>query len=71
MHDYKVPTIKDVAMDLTYIKIDKSDTFSSTGVKGVGEPPRVPPMAAVANAVYHATGIRFTRNPINSLQLGA
>ncbi len=71
MHDYKVPTIKDVAVDLTYLKIDKSDTFSSTGAKGVGEPPRIPPMAAVANAVYHATGTRFTRTFINPLQLGA
>ena len=70
-HDYKVPTIKDVATDLTYLKVDKSDTFSSTGAKGVGEPPRVPPMAAVANAVYHATGTRFTRTFINPLQLGA
>jgi len=71
MHDYKVPTIKDVPKDLAYLLIDKNDTFSSTGAKGVGEPPKVPPAAAVANAVYHATGIRFTRSPINPLQLGA
>jgi xanthine dehydrogenase YagR molybdenum-binding subunit len=71
MRDYKVPTIKDVATDMEYLLIDKNDTFSSTGAKGVGEPPKVPPAAAVANAVYHATGIRFTKSPINPLQLGA
>lgn len=71
MHDYKVPTIKDIPTDMAYLVIDKNDTFSSTGAKGVGEPPKVPPAAAVANAVYHATGIRFTKSPINPLQLGA
>ena len=34
------------------------------GAKGIGEPPVVPPPAAIANAVYHATGIRFTHLPI-------
>jgi CO/xanthine dehydrogenase Mo-binding subunit len=71
MHDYKVPTIKDVPTDMAYLVIDKNDTFSSTGAKGLGEPPRVPPLAAVANAVYHATGIRFTRTFINPTQLRA
>jgi CO/xanthine dehydrogenase Mo-binding subunit len=71
MHDYKVPTIKDVPTDMTCIPIDKNDTFSSTGAKGLGEPPKVPPPAALANAVYHATGIRFTRAPINVMQLKA
>lgn len=72
MHDYKVPTIKDVpTTDMTCLPVDLNDTFSTTGAKGLGEPPKVPPAAAVANAVYHATGIRFTKSPINPLQLGA
>ena len=35
------------------------------GVRGVGEVPIVPPLAAVANAVYRATGHRFTDLPMS------
>jgi CO/xanthine dehydrogenase Mo-binding subunit len=35
------------------------------GVRGVGETPIVPPMAAIANAVARATGIRFTQLPMS------
>jgi CO/xanthine dehydrogenase Mo-binding subunit len=35
------------------------------GVRGVGEVPIVPPLAAVANAVQAATGIRFHHLPMS------
>jgi CO/xanthine dehydrogenase Mo-binding subunit len=35
------------------------------GVRGVGETPIVPPLAAVANAMEGATGIRFTELPMS------
>ena len=35
------------------------------GVRGVGEVPIVPPLAAVANAVRHATGLRLTELPMS------
>jgi CO/xanthine dehydrogenase Mo-binding subunit len=35
------------------------------GVRGVGEVPIVPPMAAVANAVANAIGIRMTDLPMS------
>jgi CO/xanthine dehydrogenase Mo-binding subunit len=34
------------------------------GAKGIGEPPVVPPPAAIANAIYHAAGVRMTSLPI-------
>ena len=34
------------------------------GVRGVGEVPIVPPLAAIANAVGHATDSRLTSLPI-------
>jgi CO/xanthine dehydrogenase Mo-binding subunit len=34
------------------------------GVRGVGEVPIVPPAAAVANAIYHAIGVRMTELPM-------
>jgi CO/xanthine dehydrogenase Mo-binding subunit len=42
---------------------------NTTGAKGLGEPVTIPTAAAVANAVYHAVGIRVTASPINPLQL--
>ena len=35
------------------------------GVRGVGEGSIIPPLAAVANAVYQATGKRFRSLPIS------
>ena len=35
------------------------------GVRGVGETPICPPMAAIANAVCNATGVRFTDLPMS------
>ena len=35
------------------------------GVRGVGETPIVPPLAAVANAISHAIGVRMTRLPMS------
>jgi CO/xanthine dehydrogenase Mo-binding subunit len=35
------------------------------GVRGVGEVPIVPPPAAVANAIFHATGVRMRQLPMS------
>jgi CO/xanthine dehydrogenase Mo-binding subunit len=35
------------------------------GVRGVGEVPIVPPLAAIANAMADATGVRFTELPLS------
>jgi CO/xanthine dehydrogenase Mo-binding subunit len=35
------------------------------GVRGVGEVPIVPPPAAVANAIYRATGLRLRELPMS------
>ena len=39
------------------------------GVKGVGEVPIVPPLAAVANAVSRATGVRMQHLPLSPDQV--
>jgi CO/xanthine dehydrogenase Mo-binding subunit len=41
------------------------------GVKGVGEVPLVPVMAAVANAVHNALGIRFYDLPLSPPRVSA
>ncbi len=35
------------------------------GLRGVGEVPIVPPLAALSNAIYHAVGLRLTKLPMN------
>jgi xanthine dehydrogenase YagR molybdenum-binding subunit len=55
---------------MTSVPIELPDPEANiTGAKGLGEPVTIPTAAAVANAVYHATGIRMAVSPINPLQL--
>ncbi len=43
-----------------------SDAEANTaGAKGLGEPVTIPTAPAVANAVYHATGVRMTETPMH------
>lgn len=65
LHDYKMPTAMDAPADKTVVVIDPHDTFSSTGAKGVGEPATIPTAPAIANAVFHATGLRLTEAPMS------
>lgn len=69
-HDYKIPTMLDVALEHRSTPIDHPDNqFNSTGTKGLGEPATIPTAAAIANAVSHAIGIRVTDTPLNPTQL--
>jgi xanthine dehydrogenase YagR molybdenum-binding subunit len=69
-HDYKLPTALDVPADMTCVPVDLHDTeCNTTGAKGIGEPATIPTAAAVANAVYHATGVRITDTPIDPTKL--
>ncbi len=69
-HDYKLPTALDVPMDMTSVPIEMPDPeANNTGAKGLGEPVTIPTAGAIANAVYHATGIRMTDTPINPITL--
>jgi CO/xanthine dehydrogenase FAD-binding subunit len=70
LHDYKIPTAKDVPGEVTVLPIDPHDTECNlTGAKGLGEPSTIPAGAAIANAFYHATGIRITAAPITAAQI--
>jgi CO/xanthine dehydrogenase Mo-binding subunit len=71
-HDYKLPTALDVPPDMVSLPIELRDTeANNTGAKGLGEPVTIPTAAAIANAVYHATGVRITETPINPYRLSA
>jgi CO/xanthine dehydrogenase Mo-binding subunit len=62
--DYRMPTSLDVPMIDTII-VEVPNPLHPFGVRGVGEPPIVPPLAAIANAVYRATGVRQTQLPMS------
>jgi xanthine dehydrogenase YagR molybdenum-binding subunit len=66
--DYLIPVNADVP-DIDVIFVGEPDSFSPVGIKGLGEIGVVGVAAAVANAVYHATGRRFRSLPITIDQL--
>ncbi len=69
-HDYKLPTALDVPADMVSLPIELDDpSCNSAGAKGLGEPATIPTAAALANAVYNATGVRMTSAPIDPLKL--
>ena len=62
--DYRMPTSLDLPMiDTCIVEVDNPN--HPYGVRGVGEVPIVPPMAAIANAIYDAIGVRLTVLPMN------
>jgi xanthine dehydrogenase YagR molybdenum-binding subunit len=61
--DYLVAVNADVP-DMEVLFVGEPDRFNPIGVKGVGEIGLVGIAAAVANAVYHATGRRIRSLPI-------
>jgi len=61
--EYHVPVNADVH-DIKVIFVDEPDDSNPMGVKGIGEIGIVGVAAAIANAVYHATGKRIRDLPI-------
>ncbi len=62
--DYRMPTALDLPM-IDAIIVEVPNPAHPYGVRGVGETAIVPPLAAIANAIYHATGVRITSLPMN------
>ena len=62
--DYRMPVSLDVPMIDTVI-IEVANPGHPYGVRGVGEACIVPPMAAIANAISNAIGVRMTELPMS------
>ncbi|WP_119461903.1 xanthine dehydrogenase family protein molybdopterin-binding subunit [Rhodospirillaceae bacterium SYSU D60014] len=62
--DYRMPVASDLPMIDTVI-VEVPNPGHPYGVRGVGETSIVPPLAAVANAVSAAAGVRLTSLPMS------
>ena len=62
--DYRIPVCSDLPMIDTVI-VEEPNPRHPYGVRGIGETPIIPPMAAIANAVSRATGVRFSELPMS------
>lgn len=62
--DYRIPVCSDLPMIDTVI-LEIPNPGHPYGVRGVGETSIVPPLAAIANAVSHAAGVRLTELPLS------
>lgn len=64
LQDYKIATILDMPEKITTYEAKTLFPGNNINAKGLGEPPTIPPPAAIANAIYNALGIRFVDLPI-------
>lgn len=64
LRDYKIATVMDMP-EIIPLFVDMVDPrINILGTKGLGEPPRIPIAAAIANAVYNAIGVHVREIPM-------
>lgn len=68
--DYRCPVASDLPM-IEAVMVEVPNPRHPFGARGVGEVPIVPPMAAVGNAIYAATGVRMHDLPMSPPRLKA
>jgi xanthine dehydrogenase YagR molybdenum-binding subunit len=61
---YHIPANADIRQVEAYVIDEHDDELNPAGAKGIGEIGIVGTAAAIANAVYHATGLRVRDLPI-------
>ncbi|MCS7125340.1 MAG: xanthine dehydrogenase family protein molybdopterin-binding subunit [Aigarchaeota archaeon] len=62
--DYKMPTVMDIPDEIKTFFVETYEPTGPFGAKGLGEGAQNPAIAAIANAIYNAIGIRFYELPI-------
>jgi CO/xanthine dehydrogenase Mo-binding subunit len=68
--DYRMPVCSDLPM-IDTVLVEVPNPKHPQGVKGVGEVPLIPVMAAVSNALYNALGKRFYSLPLSPPRVSA
>jgi CO/xanthine dehydrogenase Mo-binding subunit len=61
---YLIPTVLDAPAQMDALIVETPDPNGPFGARGMGEMPYLPAAAAVAAAVYDATGVRFDEFPL-------
>ncbi len=61
--DYRMPTSLDLPM-IDTVMTEVPNPRHPFGLRGVGEAPIIPPLPALANAIYDAVGVRMTKLPM-------
>jgi xanthine dehydrogenase YagR molybdenum-binding subunit len=67
--EYLIPVMADVSHVETIFIPETDNLVNELGIKGLGELGNVGMNAAVANAVFHATGVRVRKLPVRLEQL--
>ena len=62
--DYRIPVASDLPT-IDAVMVENPNPAHPYGVKGVGEIPLVPALAAIANAIHDATGKRLYELPMS------
>ena len=62
--DYRIPVASDLPM-IEAVMVEVANPTHPFGVRGVGEVPIIPPMAAIANAIDDAVVVRMTDLPMS------
>ncbi len=68
MARYKMPGIRHTPEIISHI-VEHPTSTGPFGAKGVGELPSIPTSAAIANAIYRATGVRVRSLPVDQDEL--
>ena len=64
LEGYKIPTSLDLPPDIRTLFVEKPHPEGPFGAKGMAEPAIAPTAAAIANAVFSATGVRIKDSPL-------
>jgi xanthine dehydrogenase YagR molybdenum-binding subunit len=64
LRDYKIATSMDIPKIVPLFVDIVDPRINILGNKGLGEPPRIPPSAAIGNAVYNAIGVHIREIPM-------
>ena len=63
---YMIPTVMDIPVRTRSVILEYPDPIGPYGARGMGEMPYLPFAAAVVDAVYQATGVRFNHFPLTA-----